>query len=342
MKSTNRLRLLSGLPMDLSIEKDDATPESKIVEAREIPMKMGDLTPTTAKAMMAGVNNLTKAITHITQAVKSLEKVPSMDYNAVVPRYISELETLLNETPNGLNAYLQLCQLAIRQEMAARDKKEDNDGTTSDKNNDGGTIREDIINSNPGIPNDEDDCDQVDESMNFYVNMGQSNEEDPTKPVNVADGNDNWEQVWDQTADTKTESPEQLKTGDSQSKQDQSDGLDIEAKMTIPASIKKQLANAISDARAESKRMSVSNKEAAGFYDDLANAFGDIKTYLDTGDRYDFKLAQNYVQTLMGPILHKIPTDVWKFLANGGVARSLKDYINPVNPPITGPRNTIN
>jgi len=48
---------------------------------------------------------------------------------------------------------------------------------------------------------------------------------------------------------------------------------------------------------------------------------------LDAGTLYDFKLAQTKAQTLMGPMYHKIPTKVWKFLADGGENRSLKSYM---------------
>jgi hypothetical protein len=39
----------------------------------------------------------------------------------------------------------------------------------------------------------------------------------------------------------------------------------------------------------------------------------------------------------MGPILHKIPADVVKYVAAGGTQRSLKSYVNDVKAPVTSP-----
>jgi len=73
----------------------------------------------------------------------------------------------------------------------------------------------------------------------------------------------------------------------------------------------------------------------------MATAFSDLLDKLEKGTLYDFKEAQVFAQSLMGPMLHKIPADVWKFIVNGGETRSLKDYMKKVKDPITGPRNTI-
>lgn len=327
MKPLNKIRLLSGLPMDLDLEREPVT------EARKAPMRMGDLTPATAKAMAKGVSGLSSAVKHIEQAIKALEKIPSVDYNAVVPRYITELEDLLAETPNGMKAHLKMCTSAAKKAA----KSEAAEPITEDEI----IIDEDELDA---YFNQGKDAEDLDESMMYYNDMNKDFEDDPSKPINVSDGSSNSEQVWDEPMDpknTKDESPEQLRTGDEQSEQDQSDGLDIEADMKIPAGIKSQLTAAIKDAKAESDKMSVSNKDASYFYNDLARAFQDLKDHLDKGTRYDFKLAQTYAQSLMGPMIHKLPTDVWKFLTNGGATRSLKDYMKPVKDPITGPRNTI-
>jgi len=161
----------------------------------------------------------------------------------------------------------------------------------------------------------------VKESMHYYVDNKYTNyEDDDDKPVNVTDGSANDEQVWDGRSKGTDESPSQLAT-----KQD-----DAEEKMTIPAGIKSQLKAEIDQARKEAKMLDTSNKDAANFYNDLATAFEDLYNKLSTGTVYDFKQAQTFAQTFMGPMLHKLPNDVWKFLSNGGQSRSLKSYMQEI------------
>lgn len=192
------------------------------------------------------------------------------------------------------------------------------------------------------------DADEKDvkESVHFYKDDYEDFEQDDSKPVNVSDGSSNSEQVFDEPMDpknTKDESPTQLRTGDEKSEQDQSDGHDLEAKVTVPASIKASLKKEINDIKKEAERLDVANKDASYFYNDMAKAFEDLLDHLEGGTRYDMKQAQIYAQSLMGPMLHKLPADVWKFIANGGEPRSLKDYMKPIDKkfPITGPRNSL-
>lgn len=161
----------------------------------------------------------------------------------------------------------------------------------------------------------------VKESMHYYVDNEYTNyEDDDDKPINVTDGSANDEQVWDGRSNGTDESPSQLAT-----KQD-----DAEEKMSIPAGIKNQLKAEIDQARKEAKLLDTSNKDAANFYNDLATAFEELHDKLASGTVYDFKQAQTFAQTFMGPMLHKLPNDVWKFLTNGGQARSLKSYMQEV------------
>jgi hypothetical protein len=186
----------------------------------------------------------------------------------------------------------------------------------------------------------------LEEAMHYY-NVNYDSFEDTTKkerPVNVADGTSNDEQVMDVLDPVKKESPEQLRTMDQQdnSPQDKS-GDDLSTKVKVPNGIKQSLKTEIEAARAEAKRQDVRDKDAALFYKDLADAFEDLLGHLEKGTRYDIKQAQVFAQTLMGPMLHKLPNDVWKFISNGGESRSLKSYMTPVDKkyPITGPRNTL-
>lgn len=170
-------------------------------------------------------------------------------------------------------------------------------------------------------PQPTSDKEGVDESMHYYVDNQYTNyEDDEDKPVNVTDGSANDEQVWDGRNGNHDESPSQLNT-----KQD-----DMEQKMNVPSSITNQLKVEIDQARAESKKLSRSNGDAARFYNDLADTFEELQDKMSSGNIHDFKAAQILAQSLMGPMLHKIPGDVWKFLANGGKARSLKSYMQEV------------
>jgi hypothetical protein len=167
----------------------------------------------------------------------------------------------------------------------------------------------------------------VKESMHYYVNNQYTNyEDDEDKPVNVTDGSANNEQVWDGRSEDNAEDNRPNRVNGEL----QSDVNDVEGKMTIPADIKNQLRASIEQSRKEAKRYDTSNENAANFHTNLARAFEDLLDKLDTGTIYDFKQAQIFAQTFMGPMLASLPTDVWKFLANGGKARSLKSYMQEV------------
>ena len=341
MKQLNRMRLMCGLPIDPSIEITEK--EEVVTEARTVPVRKSELSAKDEKALGKGVAGMKSAIKHIEQAIKALEKVPALDFNAKVPRFIQELEDLLEDGEDGMKGHLADCEDGARKfKRAANAKRREEEEEALQAT----SIDEDVSPSDEELFAELEDS-KVDESMHFYANVDsyKDYEDDETKPINVSDGSSNDEQVQDrkEAKNLKDENPEQLRTGDERSPQDQSDGLDIEAEMKIPAAIKNQLADAAKEARAEAKKMQVSNKDASYFYDDLARAFEDLKGHLDKGTRYDFKLAQNFAQSLMGPMIHKMPTDVWKFLTNGGETRSLKDYMKPVDKkfPIEGPRNTI-
>ena len=187
---------------------------------------------------------------------------------------------------------------------------------------------------------EKEDKKEVDEAVHYYDDNYDDYEAD-SKPVNTSDGSANKDQYYGD-GEGKDEGPAQLKSPGDLSDQDQSD-YDIEGKVKVPNGIKQSLRTEIEQARKEAKKLDTRDKEASYFYNDLAKAFEDLLGHLEKGTRYDIKQAQTFAQTLMGPILHKIPSDVWKFLANGGEPRSLKSYMKPVDKkyPITGPRNEI-
>jgi hypothetical protein len=77
--------------------------------------------------------------------------------------------------------------------------------------------------------------------------------------------------------------------------------------------------------------------DSKNFHENLANAFDTLNGFLEKGTVYGIKEAQVFMTSLMGPILHKIPADVVKYVAAGGTQRSLKSYVNDVKAPVTSP-----
>ncbi len=186
----------------------------------------------------------------------------------------------------------------------------------------------------------------LEEAMHYY-NVNYPGWEDSERPVNVSNGSANDEQVMDSMPDPKTEGPEQTRTMDQQdnSPQDKS-GDDLSNDIKIPKYVSKELKAAIADFRkeesAESRRNKGFAKDAEYLYRDSARAFEELLDLLN-GNLYDFKKAQVKATSLMGPMLHKIPNKVWKFITNGGENQSLKSYMTdvPKEYPILGPRNTL-
>jgi hypothetical protein len=171
----------------------------------------------------------------------------------------------------------------------------------------------------------------VQESMHDYEDKYEDFEDDEEKPVNVADGSSNDEQVYDDM-ERKPESPHQLKEPGGLSNQNVTD-YDLDKKMAVPANIKSALKKEADKARAEAQKLDIRDRNSAYFYRDLARAFDDLRGHLEKGTVYDVKQAQTFAQTLMGPMLHKIPNEVWKWLTNAGKTRSLKDYMKDVGDP---------
>jgi hypothetical protein len=184
----------------------------------------------------------------------------------------------------------------------------------------------------------------VQEAM--FGNGFKSHEDDETKPVNVARGKANKEQVWDAVnpKDDRNESPNQMDNSMSAGTSPQQVAVGDEAPVKVPAKVKSDLKAEIDKIDAAAKKLNVYDKEAKQFYKDLANAFTDLMNHIDGGTVGDIKRAQIYMTSLMSPMMNKIPATVINFLATGGERRSLKDYYTEVKAyPVagSGPQNTL-
>ncbi len=399
MHPLNVLRLNAGIVIDPLLEKTVA--KQKLVEARETPRRMSDLKTADTQSLKRKVRGCEVACKHIKAAVEALEKCPATDFSGDIPRFIGELEDLLDTGGHGgMDAYLEMISSDLRKnegkekstkreeeqekmydELEASQEQADFDAETeadrtaekkaSNMKEDSGVAK--VINALSQIDREKlqaamdvlkqvangsaDGSDSfiyakevvgeslIDEAMHYYgVEYEQSHEAQGDKPINISDGSSNDEQYMDELNPTKNEAPNQLRTMDQQdnSPQDKS-GDDLSTKIKVPNGIKQALKSEIGKAKAESEKLDVRDKEASYFYKDLARAFDDLLNHLEGGTRYDLKQAQIFAQTLMGPMLHKIPTKVWKYLVNGGETRSLKSYMKEVDKkyPITGSRNIL-
>ena len=188
---------------------------------------------------------------------------------------------------------------------------------------------------------------KIAESMSFYVDVNPLSHEDNKKhPVNVVGQKGKGDaDVWDEDRDKmdKDESPTQMRSLDTPSDQDQSGGGDLDKKVKVPASCMTALKSEMAEAEKEAERLDVHNKEDAYFYKDLARMFKDLIGHLEKGTIYDIKQAQIFMTSLMGPMLHKIPAEVVKFISYGGQPRSLATIMKDVSKdfPIVGPRNSL-
>lgn len=94
-------------------------------------------------------------------------------------------------------------------------------------------------------------------------------------------------------------------------------------KTKVPAFIKKDLSDAIKHFKDESSRLKIHDEANALFQEQIADALERIEDLIHN----DIKQAQIFITTLMGPILHKIPSSVCKFIYSGG-DNSLKTFFN--------------
>lgn len=177
----------------------------------------------------------------------------------------------------------------------------------------------------------------MESTLNYTPSNAESHEENEEDPTNVVgQGKGQWANSLNpEYIDDKHTS--QLDRRGDQSMDDYAN------KVKVPTKVKTALKAAISafEKDAEKFGRSGSAMEARQFHIDTAEAFAELLSYLDKGTIQGMKEAQQFASSLMGPMLHKLPREVWDFIAHGGQKRSLKDYMNPVDKfPIEGPRNT--
>jgi len=104
----------------------------------------------------------------------------------------------------------------------------------------------------------------------------------------------------------------------------------------VPPKVLSELKRVITDMKSESEKAKPRDFESHHYYADTAEALQTVYDYLNEKTIQGLKQAQVYSQRMMNIQRVHMPDVVWKFLANGGVTRSLKSYVSDVKNPITG------
>jgi hypothetical protein len=163
----------------------------------------------------------------------------------------------------------------------------------------------------------------VTESTHNYVGNVVSHKDTESDPINVVgQGDKQWANSLDPKM-VKSEIPTQLDNRGDQSM------TDYETKVKFPSKLRSAMTSAISEFRANAERQGSGHtaQENAQLYADTADAFEKLLGHLEAGTVQELKNAQVFAQTLMGPMLHKLPAGVWDYITNGGQKKTLKDYM---------------
>jgi len=102
-------------------------------------------------------------------------------------------------------------------------------------------------------------------------------------------------------------------------------------KTAVPKEIVSALEKEIKELRAEVEELEdkeISDRDK--FYDHTANAFERIRDLLKQGDDAGYVDAQIHMQTLMSPMIQRLPDEVFKFLSGGGKPKSLRALFHEV------------
>ncbi len=168
---------------------------------------------------------------------------------------------------------------------------------------------------------------RMSESTHNYAPGNQISHEDTERdPINVVSQD---AKSWANSLDPKVVKTEYTQQVDNRGEESMTEE---NSKVKVPSGIKEALKQAISEFRkdAESQGNGHTAQENAQFMMDTADAFQKILDHLQEGTVMDIKHAQIFASTLMGPMLHKLPDNVWDYITNGGQKRSLKHYMNEV------------
>ncbi len=111
---------------------------------------------------------------------------------------------------------------------------------------------------------------------------------------------------------------------------------DDDQKIKVPAKILSELKRAISEVTKESEKAKPRDEDRSSYYEDTAEALQIVHDELSKKTVQGLKQAQCLSQRMMNIQRALMPDDVWKFLVDGGVKRSLKSYMNAVKEPVTG------
>lgn len=344
MKDLNKLRLLAGIPIDGAIERT-------VKEAREVPKSRTALAKKDTKSLTAHVKGVRAAVNHVTNAIKSLEKLPSLDFSGDVPHAIHELEQILTgdgSSPGGLTHLLSIMEKELRslirsENAARREEEEALIASAGADDHDAKPVSEaeeadDVDEEDDSADDEEDDSAEDSEKEEGEKGEGEDPGSDETgeskSEVKEAEENrtgygDSVKYYYDvdDGADANTE---ELKKDEGPSQLDalgEPSNSEAEEKVKVPASVKQALKDEIAQTRKEAEKLSVHNKDARVFYNDLARAFEDLLNFLEAGTVTDIKKAQIYWSSLMGPMIHKVPKVVSDFIVNGGTRRTLKSYM---------------
>ena len=342
MNKLNKLRLLAGICIDPVLEKSQHVNIKQVTEARQVPIDKKGLASKSKKNMEARISNVKFALEYLQKTYNALDNIPATDYLGDIPNIMNQIEDILGDEDQG---GLKSIVTHFEKEYSVWKRQHDDKTERSRLKKEADAAEEEECSSAMAeemVTKSSEEGARAEGNIDAdSVAVKESSDETKDKVVNETDVKLDIVNL-DDDPDDKDEGPTQLKSLDEPSDQDQTINI-TDAKVKIPNGIKNCLKSEISQYKKEAEKLNVNNKDAATFYNNLANAFQDILNHLEGGTAYDIKQAQLYAQTLMGPILHKIPSKVWNFLTTGGEQRSLKTIMKDVSKeyPKIGPQDKL-
>lgn len=152
----------------------------------------------------------------------------------------------------------------------------------------------------------------VKEAGGYYTSANALSFDELDKPINVASKTS----VDYAPGEDKNEIPHQHLDGDRETTE----------KVKVPPGVMKALKDGAKEFKDAADKVHGRDQETESLYLTSANAFDQLISYLSDPTIMHIKRAQVYLTSLMGPILHRVPESVVRFLADGGERRSLTKY----------------